>query len=308
MKWKKYLPIIGISLFIYILYKVNLLNIISEISKANPYLILLSFLVVLLGLITQTLKWYTIAKKQKINISFREAFNINFISNFYGFITPSKLGTVIRAEFLKKHTGNIGKGLCNFILDKILDISSVIFIALIFSFIFKDKLDLPIGIFTSIFLAFILITLFFINKKRSKIILNIFYKKFIPRKYKEKAKVTFDSFYENIPKKRYFPIFFILNLLNWIVIYSTMYIIALSLSINLPFIYFLAILPLGTLVAMIPISINGLGTREAAFITLFQLFEVSITKVVSMSILTLLIATIIPSIIASFLIFKKRLD
>jgi len=307
MKLKKWLPIVGIILFIYILWKVNVLNVIIEIFEANVFLLVVSFFLVVLGLVTQTLKWFVIARKQKINVGFAEAFKINFISNFYGFITPSKVGSVIRAEYLKKYNGNIGKGLCNFVLDKILDTSSVIFIVILFSFIFKDKFDVPIGVFTSMFLGFILLTLFFINKKRSKFVLGVFYRRFIPEKMKDRAKGTFESFYENIPAKRYFVFFFLLNLVNWIVIYSVSYVIALSLGIDVPFIYFLAIMPIGTLVAMIPVSINGLGTREAVLISLFGLFEISATKIVSMSILTLLIATIIPAIIASFFIFKREL-
>ncbi len=308
MKWKNYLPIIGVALFIYILIKVNIYNIFREISNANIFFIFLSLIFVLIGLFTQTLKWFVIAKKQKMNLNFKEAFKINFVSNFYGFITPSKIGTIIRVEYLKKYTGNIGKGLCNFILDKILDTASVIFIAILFSYIFKNKFEIPLGIFTSLLFGFILITLFFINKDRSKFFLKIFFRRFVPERMENKARLTFDSFYENIPRKRYFLQFFLLNLINWIVIYFVMYIIALSLNINVPFIYFLAILPIGTLVSMIPISISGLGTREVVLISLFKIFEVSATKVVSMSILTLLITTIIPAIIASFLIFRKNID
>jgi len=66
-------------------------------------------------------------------------------------------------------------------------------------------------------------------------------------------------------------------------------------------------MPLGTLVAMIPISINGLGTREAALISLFGLFGVSAAKVFSLSIITLIIVGILPSIIGVFLIFYKKI-
>jgi len=307
MNWKKYLPIIGIILFVYILIKLDIFKILDEIKNVDYFLIILSLIVVLVMLITQTLKWFIIAKKQKINILFKNALKINLISNFYGFVTPSKLGTIVRVEYLKKYTKNIGKGIGNFVLDKIMDISSVFFIAILFSFIFKNKLELPIWIFVFIFLVFVLTTLFFINKKRSKIVLGIIYNKFLPKNIKEKAKITFDSFYEDMPKKRYFIVFFLLNVLNWAVIYYLTYLIALSLGINLSLIYFLGILPIGTIIGLIPISINGLGTREAALIGLFGVFGVSAAKVFSMSILSILITGIIPSLIAAILIFKKRL-
>ena len=71
---------------------------------------------------------------------------------------------------------------CNFTLDKILDISSVFFIAIISSFLlsmkFKDKIPpIPIGLFIAFFLGIFILTLIFIDKNRSKVILKIFYHK-----------------------------------------------------------------------------------------------------------------------------------
>lgn len=307
MKIKNLLPIIGLALFIYILIKVDIISVINELYNADLFYLLISLFFMVILCFSETFKWFVIAFFQDIKVPFLEAVRINLISNFYGFITPSKLGAVVRAEYLKKYTGNIGKGLCNFTLDKILDISSIIFIAILFSFVFKNKLNLPLGIFIIIFLIFILLTLMFVNKNRSKFIIKLFFQRFVPGKFMDKAKLTFDSFYDNIPRKRYFVLFFLLNVFNWIIGYIIAYFIGLSLGINLPFIYYLAILPIGTLVTMIPISINGLGTREAALISLFALFGISAPKVFSLSILSLLISGILPSIIGSFLIFKRRL-
>jgi len=145
-----------------------------------------------------------------------------------------------------------------------------------------------------------------LDKKRSKFLLRIFYKKLIPKKIKERIKKGFHSFYEDMPKKRYFILFFLLNLINWIISYTVVFFIGLSLGIDISFFYFLAILPIGTFVSLIPITINGLGTREAMLITLFSLFNINATKVFSMSILSLFFAGVIPAIIAIFLIFKEK--
>jgi len=306
MNWKKYLPIIGISLFIYILIKLDMSNLLSEIRQADPFFLIISIFFVPLALTTQTLKWLVIARKQKIKIPFIEAFKINLISNFYGFITPSKLGTAIRAEYLKKYTKNIGKGVSNFTLDKVLDLISIFFIAILFSMIFKDKFPfLPLNFFVIIFLIIILLTLIFIKKERSKAILKIFYNLLVPNRMKEKIKITFHSFYEDMPKKRYFILFFIINVTNWVILYLVTFLIGKSLGIDLPFVYFLAILPIGTAISLIPITINGLGTREAILITLFGMFGINAEKVFSMSILSVLVTGIIPAIIASFFILKK---
>jgi glycosyltransferase 2 family protein len=307
MNWKTYLPIIGIALFVYLILKINIFKIFNEIFNANPAYLILSISLTGLLFIIQTLKWFAIAKAQKIEVPFYEAFKINFISNFYGLVTPSRMGNIIRADYLKKYTKNIGKGISNFVLDKVLDTASIFFIVVGFFFIYQEKIDfLPINWFIGIFLAIFLMTLVFINKKRSKMLLKLFFGRFVPKKNRDKLKITFDSFYEDMPKKRYFVWFFILNLINWILIYFITYLIAKSLEIHLPFTYFLAILSIGTVVSLIPVSISGLGTREATLITLFSLFGIPATKVFSMSILNLFITGILPSILVGILILRKK--
>lgn len=312
MKWKKYIPLAGIILFIYILFKIDIGSIISEIGKANLIFLLMSLYALLLLLITQTFKWFIIARKQEIKIPFSKAFKISLITDFYGFITPSKFGSAVRADYLRKYSkNNLGKGLCNFVLDKIFDLTSLFFLVILFSFIlsfkFQDKVSfLPISLSIFLLLGIVIATFIFIDKKRSKALLGFFYRKILPKKLKTQAKLTFESFYDKIPKKRYFILFFIFNLINWIATYLVTFFIAKSLDINLPFVYFLAILPIGTLVTMIPVSINGLGTREATLIKLFGLFGISFTKIFSMSIVSLFISGILPAILASFFIFGKR--
>jgi uncharacterized protein (TIRG00374 family) len=310
--WRRYLPIIGIALFLYIIWKLGIEDIFSEIIGMNPIYLLAVIPLTIFSLFVQTFKWFLIARKQKIDVPFMEANKINLVSNFYGAVTPSKIGSIIRAEHLKKYTGNIGKGASNFVLDKVMDLSSLFFIAVIFSFVFKEKFGNSFLIFSSALLVFMLLSLIvFLRKERARKVLRIVYNKLIPDRFKEKAKITFDSFYEDAPKSRFLLAVFIVNLFNWILLYFTSYIIGLSIGMEVPFIYFLAILPLGTVVAQIPISISGLGTREAALISLFGILGLGISaaKIFSMSLLSLFFMMIVPSVIAIIIInVEKNID
>ena len=201
----------------------------------------------------------------------------------------------------------MAKGISNFIIDKVLDIFSLFVLAIIMGYFFKDKFNFfSLGYLVLLFVIFVLIFFIFYNKKRSRFLMKFLYRNLLPKKLKKHIKIDFDSFYEDLPKKRFLIVVFIVNMLTWLVTYLITYLIGLSLGIDLPFVYFLAILPLATIVAQIPITINGLGTREATMIGLFGIFGVGATKVFSMSILSMILASIIPAIIASPLIFKKR--
>lgn len=305
--WKKYLPIVGIALFVYIVLKLNISEIAKEIAKANVYFIFLAIVLVIVMFFIQTLKWWYIARKQKIEVSYKQAWKINLMSGFYGMITPSRIGSIIRADYLKKYTPNIGKGISNFVLDKVLDICSLFLLAFVFSFIFRDKLASSFFVYSlTILLIILFLTWVFLNKNRARVILGFFYNRLVPNSMKERAKSTFNSFYEDIPKKRNLAVASIFNIINWVITYLITYCVGIAVGINLPFIYFLAILPITTVISMIPISVGGFGTREAAMITLFGLFGIEGTKVFSMSIIGVIITLVIPALIALVYILLNR--
>ena len=307
MKLKKLLPLIGVALFIYILFKLNLSNIIKEISNADLKLLSGAVVFTFLFMVTQTLKWFAIARAQKIRVPFVKSFVINTKGFFYSFITPSNIGGLMRAEYLREYNENsLGKGVSNFALDKVFDLCSLIFLVIVFSFMLRKFFGVDYLYYAIILLFVLLIGLFvFAEKGRSKKILKGFFR-FIPNRIKEKAKISFYSFYKDMPEKKYFFLFFVLNILNWVMLITGVYFVGLSLGINLPYFYFLAILPITTLIGHLPITINGLGTREAAMIALFGLLNIEATKIVSMSIIQLIIGGILPSVFGGLIIFGSK--
>jgi hypothetical protein len=304
---KKIFPFIGLALFAYLLIKLDLREIIRQVIQTDKLYLFVAFFMIIFLLLFQTLKWHVLARKQKILIPFKESFKINLMSDFYGLVTPGKLGTVMRAEYLKKYA-EVGKGLSNFTIDKVLDLVSLFSLAILLGFfILREKLNLVImNYLIVLFFVLIVIFLIFYNKKRSKSILRVIYKRVLPKRLKEKAKGAFESFYEDLPKKRHLIWIFLINFTTWVINYGIVYFIALSLGININFLYFIAIYPIATLVAQIPITISGLGTREATLIGLFGLFGITATKVFSMSLIGLFMMAIFPALIAIPLILKER--
>src|SRR3990167_10984354 len=208
-KFKKNLPVIGVGLFIYLLFRLNIYSILGEIKNANLFFLSIAMLMVLVSFFTSTLKWFVIARKQKINVPFKYALKINLMSGFYGFVTPSRIGSVIRIEYLKKYNKDrYGKGISNYALEKILDVASLLILVLISSFFFRKTFSISYFHYALAGIAgIILFTLIFMDENRSRAILRVFYMKFLPKKIKETAKDGFNSFYEDMPEKRFFPIF-----------------------------------------------------------------------------------------------------
>jgi len=308
IKIKKYIPVIGIAIFVYILLKLNISSVAKEIINARFDFLALSFLFIILSFFTSTSKWLVIARQQKMKVPFFYAFKINFVGMFYGFITPSKIGSILRVEYLKKFSdGKIGKGVSNYFLEKFLDLGSLFFLVLASSLILKNQFS---GNYFQYALGgiIVLLLLFFIfrDEKRSKSILKLFYYKFVPEKIKRMLKDGFYSFYEDMPEKKYFILFFVMSTIHWIVLYSITFFMGLSVGINISYFYFLLFMPIATFIAQIPITINGLGTKEAAMISLFGLLGVSATKIFSMSVIGIFLNGIFPALIGLIVIFTSK--
>ena len=62
---------------------------------------------------------------------------------------------------------------------------------------------------------------------------------------------------------------------------------------------------IANVIASLPITIYGLGTREIAMISLFSIFNVSPEKIVSLSLFWFVIIWLLPSIIGAAITVKE---
>ena len=307
MNWKKLLPVVGIVIFIYLVNKIGLISILKNMGEVNFIYFFISILMIPIILILQTTKWVLILKKQRIKLKFNLAFKYYLISLFYGIITPARIGALTRASYMQEKVDKpwvvCASGI---VLERILDLIIVFFMALLGIIIFSEIFGalLPTLIIS---IAILLIGCFIIfHKKTCRFVLKKILKIFMPKRLKAKSEIMFNSFYDNLPpfKKLIFPLIF--TLFTWSIIYLQAYFVAKSFGIDIFWLLFLVLMPIGTIIALIPISISGLGTREITNIYIFQFFGVSADKILTFSVVAYLLNSIIPLLVA-LLSFKKEI-
>lgn len=302
--FKKILPLFGIILFIYILSKLDFVKLWQIVNRADfRYFLILPFTVALIFYL-QTLKWQFLLKSQGIKTRFIDLFQIHFISNYYATVTPSRLGYFSKIPYLKNLTGvSAGKAGSSVIIDRILDILTVFVFALFgFLFFLRSYPNIFI-IFLMIFLIFIITILFFYSKKRARFFVS-FFKKLIPDKFKDKLRNEFNGFYDGFPSKKKLLIPILLAIITWFIIYSQTYLVALSLNINISYWHFIILLPISTAVSLLPITVSGIGTREAVLILLFSNYNISQESIVAMSLTGFILLYCLPAFVGGFLSFK----
>jgi uncharacterized protein (TIRG00374 family) len=285
---------LGITLFILILVKIdwNKLSktLVSE-TKGNLAFFFFSLVLLIPLLYIKVLRWRWILKDLGIRISQNDALKYYMIGLFAGAATPGQLGEFIKTVYLNKKGYPGGASFFSILYDRIYDIIALAFMMFFGLAILSgyEKSELLLYIFASgsmLFLVFFL----FSGRFRKFITIDLF-KYILPAGIKARLK-EFDinkdiSRYQM--KKSTLAVSFLLTILAYGVVFYRYYLLLITLNLHPPFGIWFGGVTLATFVTLIPISISGIGTRDAVLIGVLGTVGISPEKSVAFSFLILLL-------------------
>lgn len=307
-RFKALFPIIGLGIFVYILYDIGIERIRDALGGINIFFFLISAALLAPRIVMSTYKWKMIARQQGIEASLLLLIKLNLIGLFYGTITPLWIGDYIRIPYLKEDTReSFGKCTSTVLIDQSLEFAALFILALMGSIILINEFPSLFLVLFSFFFVFIFLALFFKEKKRSKKFLKTLYRICIPKKLKPFMANEFHSFYESIPSLKFLFVPLLIEIFSYILFFLQLYILALSFPISIPFISFILIYPIASLISLIPVTISGFGTREGTLIYLFSLYGIADETTVAISLGGYVVTMLIPSFIGGTLsILRNR--
>jgi len=312
---KRYLAIIGILLFVFILSKVNLEQVFLILSNIDLHLFLLGFFLLLLSICFKGVKWKIILSCQNQKISIFEAVKIFFIGLFLSMITPGRIGDFSRAVYANKNNIDLPIGIASVILDRLIDIGILLllsFVAIIGFMSFFNAVIIPVEIIISILALFCLGLILLFKEKYLKILVRPFFNIIVPEKMKKKFSFGSVKFFDSLKIVKNKPILFLsaifLGVLNWIVQIIIFYLFAMALSINVPLEFMFLIAPILSLLDLVPISVSGLGTRDAAVIFFFSFLSINSELAIAFSLLVFFTGYLLISLIGLILFILNPLN
>ena len=101
-KLGKFIPIIGLVLFIYIIHDIGIDKIAKAFSQIPIQYLALASILLIPRFLLFTYGWYYLCKKQKMYPGFYFLFKTYFIGIFYGNVIPGGIGGHIRILYLKE--------------------------------------------------------------------------------------------------------------------------------------------------------------------------------------------------------------
>ena len=222
-----------------------------------------------------------------------------WLQHFLKFI-PGKIGELWMVYFLKKEKTSLGIGSAVVIMNKLIGIIVVFFLAIGGMPLFFDAIQ-SLKIISVFFIGLLLsIYILFSNFSRK------FIRKFILRKWESKfegfSKTLFTLLKNHKPSILYNSL---LSLINWITNAFVIYFLFLAFGQHVPILKIILINAILTIITMIPISINGLGIKEYTGVFLFSLLGISTLTTTSVF-LTYLISIYLISLIYIILFFERK--
>ena len=283
--------IVSCLLLSYLMYKADLSAIWAALKTASPFWIVVSFSLHIIGFLLTAVRWKMLLTARGAHLSTWYLIRSVLIGIFFNNFLPSTVGgDVYRAYDTSEQVGSKTESITVVVVERLTGIFALGLFALLALFLgFSHFSSIPIIwiAIAGLIVAFLLF-LAAMNHHVAQAIKAMFEHpemiKFpVLRKVQAKLKQIYDALtvYKRNRRVMFFAFFLALFLqINVIVHY---YCISYALSLNVPLMYFFLVIPVVTVILMVPIFINGIGGREAAYTLLLGVFGVTNSQAIAFS-------------------------
>jgi uncharacterized protein (TIRG00374 family) len=140
-----------------------------------------------------------------------------------------------------------------------------------------------------------------LKRELMRTLLTPFFRLLVPQRFRDGMSAGFHSFYDSLETylrtwRRTLNVL-ALTTAYWLLVFVLVYYITRMLDLEVGFFYIVLIIPIITVAEFLPISISGLGTREAAVIYFFAVIGIARPDAVAFSLVYLLFGTYLTSFV-----------
>lgn len=279
---------ISIILLVFLFKQVDEKSLFALIKNANKPLLLLAFVVYFLTYLFCLLRWEMLLKAVKISLSIKRVIISYAGGTFFSLFLPSTIGgDFIRTIDLAAHTNKPKEVVATVLVDRLSGYIGLAVVALAAAILgWKLVEGSKVVLFSLAMIVFILIAVLLVlfNKfAYAKI------SKFLQVPNAGKIRSMLIKLHEEIHYFRHNKKLIVknlaLSLLVQIIAPITFYLTGLALGIKINPVYYFVFLPIIGAITMLPISIGGLGLRDATTIFFFAKAGVSKDLAFAMSLI-----------------------
>lgn len=266
--WAWALRLVGLGLLAFVLARLNLAQVYALLRQADPLLVTLSLALLIPLIWLKTVRWQIILAAQGVRYAAWPALLAYFGSLFVGFLTPGRLGEFVKAFHVQHECGVSGAlAFATVLADRLFDLLALLVVGtlalLALSLTTTDAFAVAatVALLVVPFLLFLNPAIYSLVQRWAQRWGRIGLRLCGPHGWLTEIHLSL---------RRLEPLALaaslLLTALAYGVYFGQCYLLALAIDLPAGFRTVTYAVALGSLVTLLPLSISGLGTREAAMI------------------------------------------
>jgi len=306
------MPLAGLSVFAFIIYRTGPSRVLATLSAIAWRDLVWAPLLVTSIMLVRGARWHYVIRSLGIEYGLARSATVWAIGFFASSVTPAKAGDVVRAVYLRNDTGRpLGETFLTVFVDRLWDLGFVLAAGTVSAFVFSARyIRLPSApLIAGGVLVLGVCAIIATRRSVVRALLKPMVSIMIPLRFREGLSSNFHTFYDAMRAHGSRPTRNLVmagyTLLCWALIFTLAVYVARILSLPVRASYIVLIMPVVTLVELIPFSISGLGTREATVIYFFSVVGAGAAEAVGFSIVYVLIGTYLTALLG-FLLWLKH--
>jgi len=294
VRWRRLLlHLIGPAVFVYLLSRIDLGNVLEALKRTHLTAYSIACAMPFLLLFLKAVRWRVLVNASAAErVSVGRIYAYSLAGLFLGAATPGRLGELCKIGYARKHGLDLGAATATVLADRIVDVFVLLMLAAVlgadYMRFFGGGLRLawllswgPLLIVLGCFAAVLLSVRFRAAAG--------FVSKVLGKRLGEAAADGLDAFFHSL--RRVAPTgwagVLFLTVLAWLVYCVQKVTIAVAIGLAINPLYLSAVCLIAAVLAMLPISVLGLGTRDATYVYLLAYAGVSSEQAIALSTLVL---------------------
>lgn len=289
--WKLKVPwlrLIGLLLLGLLFWKLDIQGLGRVLQGTNWHLLLVAVTLNLPMVFLKSLRWQQLMRTQEIIYPIGKAYLAYWGSIFVGFLTPGRLGEFVKALYISRDCNvPVGRGLASALVDRLFDLYALLVVGAIALASLSSGHTILVVLLLVVGTLLLAFPLALIMNDDLFALIGMWGSR------QEWLKRMFESgswlFELRVGLKKLSPYSLVvamgMTIMAYGIFFGQCYFLSLAVGLSVKFFQVSYAVALGSLVTLLPISVSGIGTREAAIVTYLGTIGVPEEKALSFSLL-----------------------
>jgi uncharacterized protein (TIRG00374 family) len=287
---KKVLPLllkilISLSLLAYLIYLSETEQLLEKLKMLSVGFILTAWIYYALCQLLSAYRWQLFLSAKEIHVPLHRLFGFYMVGMFLNNFIPGAVGgDVVKAYDLYRSTRQAELAVTSVFLERFTGLIGLGIIAIAAVFIGFQSVRSPLiwicVAASTIFLVAVIACLW--HDRLSRWCVGLL-TRFMPTRLVEKVEKLHQALHSYKYHRKTLAVTILLSVILQLLFAFYYALTATALNIEIDVYYFILFLPIVTLVTMLPLSLGGLGIREAALVVLFAEVGISSAEVLAVS-------------------------